>query len=305
MKTTRPPDLKPGSSIGIVASARKVSRQEMMPAIEMIRQWGYEVVEGIHLYDEQDQFSGTDEERASDFQAMLDDPEVGAIFCARGGYGSVRIIDRLDFSAFREHPKWIIGYSDATVFHSHINHTFGIQTLHGTMPVNFPENGEMNDSLKSLKRILEGGFPEYKLEAHPLNRMGSAQGIICGGNLSILYSLSSTPSDINTEGKILFIEDLDEYLYHIDRMMTNLKRSGKLEGLAGLVVGGMNEMNDNAIPFGKTAYEIIADVVSDYTFPVIFNFKSGHISENLGLIIGGHVEMEAGESCMLRFVPLS
>jgi muramoyltetrapeptide carboxypeptidase len=173
------------------------------------------------------------------------------------------------------------------------------------MPINFPEDGEMNSSLQSLKSILEGDYPEYSLPAHSLNRLGSAEGILCGGNLSMLYSMSGTLSDINTEGKILFIEDLDEYLYHIDRMMMNLKRSGKLEGLAGLVVGGMNEMNDNAIPYGKTAYEIIANAVDVYNFPVIFNFKSGHISENLGLIIGGSVEMEVGDRCSLRFARLS
>ena len=273
----------------------------MAPAIKILQQWGYEVVEGKHLLGDLNQFSGSDQERASDFQAMLDDPSIKAIFCARGGYGSVRIIDMLDFSCFRKNPKWIIGYSDITVFHSHISRHFGIQTLHGAMPINFPSDMGMNPGLQSLKEILEGGLPYYQCTAHPFNRSGKAKGMLCGGNLSLLYSLSGTASDIDTAGKILFIEDLDEYLYHIDRMMMNLKRSGKLEGLAGLVVGAMNDMNDNEIPYGKTAYEIIADAVAVYNFPVIFNFKSGHISENLGLIIGGHVEMEVGEKCSLKF----
>ena len=305
MINTPPSSLLAGDKIGIVAPARKVNPEEMAPAIEMLRQWGYEVIEAKHLYGDNNQFSGTDSERAADFQAMLDDDSIRAIFCARGGYGSVRIIDLLDFTRFAEMPKWIVGYSDITVFHSHINKHFGIQTLHAAMPINFPAGLKMNESLGSLKNILEGGLPDYYFPTHPFNRKGKAGGVLCGGNLSILYSLTGTASDIDTEGKILFIEDLDEYLYHIDRMMMNLKRSGRLEGIAGLVVGGMNDMNDNAVPFGKTAYEIIAEMVAVYNFPVIFDFKSGHNSENLGLIIGGHVEMEVDDKSLLRFTPLS
>jgi len=302
----RPPVLEPGNKVGIVAPARKVSREEMAPAIKMLRSWGYDVIEGEHLYNQENQYSGTDEQRTANFQSMLDDPDIKAIFCARGGYGSVRIIDKLDFSSFSEHPKWIVGYSDITVFHSHINRHFGIQTLHAAMPVNFPPDGQMNNSLKSMNAILRGEYPEYHISGHPFNWPGRARGVLTGGNLSMLYSMSGTPSDIETDGKILFIEDLDEYLYHIDRMMMNLKRSGKLQKLAGLVVGGMNDMNDNPIPFGRTAYEIIADSVSDYDFPKIFGFQGGHISENLGLIIGGMCEMEVtSDASVLRFSPLS
>ena len=300
-KNIRPPDLKPGDSVGIVAPARKVSKKEMAPAINILKQWGYEVVEGKYLYGRYNQFSGTNNERAADFQSMLDDDSIKAVFCARGGYGSVKIIDRLDFTQFRKNPKWIVGYSDITVFHSHINRHFGIQTLHASMPVNFPQDLKMRSSLESLKKVLDGGNPEYHFPAHHLNRQGVAEGRLIGGNLSILYSLTGTPSDIDTAGKILFIEDLDEYLYHIDRIMMNLKRSGKLENLAGLVVGGMSDMNDNTVPYGKTAYEIIAETLSVYNFPVIFGFKSGHIFENLGLIIGGHAHLKADESCSLRF----
>ena len=302
MNSICPPHLKPGDKIGIVAPARKVNRKEMAPALDMLQQWGYEPVEGKHLYGDYNQFSGTDKERTADFQAMLDDDSIRAIFCARGGYGAVRIIDPLDFTRFTEKPKWIVGYSDITVFHSHINKHFGIQTLHAAMPVNFPADLKMNEGLKSLKNILEGSLPDYHFPSHPFNRRGKVEGVLCGGNLSMLYSLTGTASDIDTEGKILFIEDLDEHLYHIDRMMMNLKRSGRLEGIAGLVVGGMNDMNDNTIPFGKTAYEIIAEMVAVYNFPVIFDFKSGHISENLGLIIGGYVHLDAGENCSLRFI---
>jgi muramoyltetrapeptide carboxypeptidase len=301
-RSIRPPSLVPGDKVGIVAPARKLSREEMLPALDILSDWGYEVVPGKHLYGDEHQFSGSDEERAYDFQAMLDDDSIKAIFCARGGYGSVRIIDRLDFRRFRQSPKWIIGYSDITVFHSHINQNYGIQTLHAAMPINFTPDGETQESLASLKQILDGGYPEYFIEPHDLNRAGSAKAQLTGGNLSLLYSLNATPSDIDTDGKILFIEDLDEYLYHIDRMLMNLKRSGKLKNLAGLVVGGMNDMNDNEVPFGSTALEIIAEAIAVYNFPVIFNFKSGHIPENLGLIIGGQVQMEVGEKCSLRFI---
>lgn len=302
MMKHRPPKLQPGDRVGILAPARKVSREELQASITMIKGWGYEVVEGQHLYDEYHQFAGSDRQRASDFQAMLDDESIKAVFCARGGYGSARIIDKIDFRAFCKSPKWIVGYSDITVFHSHISKNYQVQCLHAIMPINFPANCNMTASLSSMKDILEGKNPEYHFDPHPLNRAGKASAELCGGNLSILYSLAGTPSDIDTTGKVLFIEDLDEYLYHVDRMMMNLKRSGKLQGLAGLLVGGMNDMNDNTIPFGKTACEIIAEAVDVYNFPVIFNVKSGHISENLGLIIGGRMDMEAGESCVMRFI---
>lgn len=301
-KLIRPQSLKPGDRVGIVAPARKVSREEMAPAIEVIGLWGYGVIEGKHLYGSSDQYSGTDEERASDFQAMLDDPGIKAIFCARGGYGSVRIIDRLDFTAFGKSPRWVIGYSDITVFHSHINKHLGIQTLHAPMPINFPGDGKMNESLDNLKKLLEGEDTTYLIPAHPYNRSGNAVGQLCGGNLSMLYSLSGTPTDVETEGKILFIEDLDEYLYHIDRMMMNLKRSGKLENLAGLVVGGMSDMNDNEVPFGKTAYEIIAEAVSDYSYPLVFGFPAGHTPDNLALVMGGEYEFIVGERNSLRLL---
>lgn len=297
----RPHALRPGDTVGIVAPARKVSRGEMAPAIDIISGWGYRVAEGEHLYGVCNQYSGTDEARAADFQRMLDDPSVKAVFCARGGYGSVRIIDRLNFSRFMSEPSWIVGYSDITVFHSHVNRHCGVQTLQAAMPINFPADRKMNSSLQSLKDILDGGSPEYHLQAHPFNRPGKAEGILCGGNLSMLYSLSGTSTDIDTDGKILFIEDLDEYLYHVDRMMMNLKRSGRLEGLAGLIVGGMNKMNDNEIPFGKPAYEIVAETVSSFRFPVIFGFRSGHTPENMALIMGAGVSMEAAESCTLKF----
>lgn len=282
-----PTYLKRGDKIGIVATARKISKEELQPAIDILYSWGLEVVLSKNLFNTDNQYSGTDDERADDLQMMLDDSSVKAIISARGGYGTIRIIDKLDFTSFQKSPKWIIGYSDITVLHSHI-HNFGIETIHATMPINFTKNEEATES---LRKVLFGEIINYKIESHPLNRKGIAEGEIVGGNLSLLYALSGSDSDIDTKGKILFIEDLDEYLYHIDRMMMQLKRAGKLDNLAGLIVGGMTEMKDNLIPFGKTAEQIIIDVIKEYNYPVCFNFPAGHIDRNLAIIMGRNVKL--------------
>lgn len=287
MKFIQPEFLKKGDKIGIVACARKISKEELQPAINILQNWGLEVVLGKNIFNADHQFSGTDEERATDLQSMLDDTSIKAVISARGGYGTVRIIDKLDFSTFKKHPKWIIGYSDITVLHSHI-HNMGIQTLHATMPINFKVNEEATET---LRKALFGEEIHYSFESHALNKNGKAEGILVGGNLSLLYALCGSNSDIDTNGKILFIEDLDEYLYHIDRMMMNLKRSGKLSGLAGLIVGGMSDMKDNAIPFGKTAEAIILDAVKEYNYPICFHFPCGHIDRNLAIVLGRKVEL--------------
>lgn len=297
-----PPYLKTGDKVAIIATARKVSYAEMEPSIAQLKSWGLKVLTGNYLTAESNQFAGTDEERTADLQQMMDDPEVKAIFCARGGYGSVRIIDRLDFTHFIASPKWIVGYSDITVFHSHINKNFGIETLHGTMPINFPSDGFETPSTESLRKALFGEEINYRITSHPLNRRGTVSAEVIGGNLSMLYSLSGSSSDINTEGKILFIEDVDEYLYHIDRMMMNLKRAGKLSNLAALVVGGMTGMNDNTIPYGFTAEEIIASSVAEYDFPVCFNFPAGHQENNFALIMGRQADLTVGEESGLIFL---
>lgn len=287
-----PSYLKKGDKIGIVASARKISREEIQPAITILNSWGLEVVLGRNLFNADNQFSGTDDERAEDLQQMLDDNSIKAVISARGGYGTIRIIDKLNFNNFKKNPKWIIGYSDITVLHSHI-HNFGIETLHATMPINFEKNKEATES---LRKALFGETLNYEIETSTLNRKGTAEGALIGGNLSLLYALSGSVSDINTNGKILFIEDLDEYLYHIDRMMMNLKRAGKLANLAGLIVGGMTEMKDNAIPFGKSAEEIIIDAVKEYNYPVCFNFPAGHIDKNLAIYMGKTVSLKINET---------
>lgn len=287
-----PPELRKGDTIAIVAPARSVSEEDMEPAIQILNQWGLQVITGKNLFNRYHQFSGTDQERASDFQQMLDDERIKAILCARGGYGTMRTLQQLSFEKFINHPKWIIGFSDITVLHSYINHSLGIKTLHAQMADNFPKNGKGNQSLKLLKDTLFGRTLTLSWDTEEeASHKTEVTGQLTGGNLSVLYSLSATPFDISTNGKILFLEDVDEYLYHVDRMMMNFKLSGKLEHIKGLVIGGMTEMNDNKVPFGKTAYEIIRDVTEDYDFPRFFDCPSGHINNNFPLIMGGTMKI--------------
>lgn len=286
-----PKSLKKGDLIAVVSTARKVSKEELDPAIKMIEEWGLKVVLGKTIGVEENQFAGNDALRAKDLQEMLDNPEIKAIWCAKGGYGTVRIIDKLNFSSFKKQPKWIIGYSDITVLHSHI-HTFGIETLHAQTLLGLEKKSE--ETGKSIQNVLFGKdySISYSMKSlQEFNRTGLAKGEIIGGNLSILYSLCGSNSAIKTDGKILFIEDLDEYLYHIDRMMMNLKRNGMFDNLAGLIIGGMTEMNDNAIPYGKSTAEIIFDTVREYNYPVCFEFPSGHIEDNRALIMGREAEL--------------
>jgi muramoyltetrapeptide carboxypeptidase len=299
----RPDYLKTGDTVIIVSTARKVSRMEIKPAIDLLTSWGLNVQTGKNLYKSDNQFSGTDEERAGDLQRALNS-KAQAILFARGGYGTVRIIDAIDWKRFIKNPKWLIGFSDLTVLHSHIQRNCGIQSLHGPMAFNLA--GLNATCLNVYKETLFGSPLRYsssKQQPHleKLNRKGKAKGRLIGGNLSVLYSALGSPSDIDTEGKILFLEDLDEYLYHIDRMMINLKRNGKLKGLAGLIVGGMNDMKDNTIPFGKTAEEIIHEAVAEYSFPVVYGFPAGHIPNNYPLILGSEVTLNVTDKMELTF----
>ena len=278
-----PEKINTGDKIGIVATARKISLEELAPAIAIIESWGLKVELGRFLFEENNQFSGTLEQRTVALQNMLDDNSIKAILCARGGYGTVQIIDQINFSKFIKEPKWVIGYSDITVLHSHI-HSFGIATLHATMPINFANNSKK--SLNSLSKVLFTSKNSITISSHKFNQLGRVKAEIVGGNLSILYSLLGSDSDLETAGKILFIEDLDEYLYHIDRMMINLKRNGKFQHLKGMIVGSMVEMNDNEIAFGKTANEIILEHIKDYDFPFCFGFPSGHLDDNRSIILG-------------------
>lgn len=288
-----PPQLKTGDTIGIVSTARKILKEEIEFAIQTFESWGLKVVLGKTIGAEYHQFAGEDKFRAQDFQEMLDNPEIKAIICARGGYGTVRVLDHLDFSKFPENRKWIVGYSDVTALHAFINCFLETQTIHGTMPINFANN--TIEALLTLKKALFGENFSIVCEPHLFNKNGTIKGEIVGGNLSILYSILGTKSDFKSDNKILFMEDLDEYLYHIDRMVVALKNAGKFNNLKGLIVGGMTSMNDNAIPFGKNAEEIINNHLQDFDFPICYNFCAGHIRNNNSIVFGKEIKLSITE----------
>lgn len=294
-----PASLQKGDRIRIVAPAGKVSKEKVLPGIELLQDVGYEVFIGKHVFDRHFQYAGTDQQRASDLQEAMDDPQTKAIVCARGGYGSVRLIEKLDFSSLLKNPKWLVGFSDITVFHSMLN-KLGLASIHGAMPAFFLENKKPTKSFHSLMDVLTSGNSEMKFESHSLNCEGNCSGELVGGNLSLLYSLQGTPWQLDTKGKILLIEDLSEYLYHLDRMMQNFRLSGQLNDLAGLVVGGFTDMQENESPYGKSAYEIIREAVESCHFPVCFDFPSGHIPKNLSLVFGATYHLDVGETCSLK-----
>ena len=278
-----PPYLVKGDKIAIVSPARKISVEELSPALEQIRNWGFIPVLGKNVYEVSNQFAGTDEQRLADLQWALDEPEIKAVIGSRGGYGCLRLIDQLDFSNFTKKPKWLVGYSDLTVFHSHINKITNVASIHATMPINFGKN---KAATQTLVDSLSGKMNTYSFSLQEQKNAQDIEGIVTGGNLSLLYAMLGSPSDIDTTDKILFIEDLDEYLYHIDRMMIAMKRAGKLKNLKALVVGSFTEMKDNAVTFGKNAHEIILDAVKEYTYPVYFNFPAGHQDINFSMVFG-------------------
>jgi muramoyltetrapeptide carboxypeptidase len=286
--------LKKGDTIAIVSPARAIASEEIQPAVHFFETHGLQVVLGNHIHTIHHQMAGTDAEKVEDIQAFINDPNIRAIVSTRGGYGCVRLIDQLDLTPLAKQNKWFLGYSDVTVFHSHIHQNFGTPTIHSTMPINISNEPSLEEleSNTTLIAALMGQDIRYNIASHPLNKEGDASGILVGGNLSILYSICGSASDISTQGKILFIEDLDEYLYHIDRMMMNLKRTGKLDHLAALVVGGMSDMNDNNIPYGKTAEEIILEHTAAYDYPIYFGFQAGHQKPNVALRLGMKAEIK-------------
>jgi muramoyltetrapeptide carboxypeptidase len=285
-----PPFLKPGDTVLIVATARFISREEVASAQQVLEGWGFKVELAPDLFRTDNQYGGTDAHRAACLQWALDHPEASAMLLARGGYGTLRIIDHVSFAGFEKKPKWMCGFSDATVLHSHL-HRLGYCSLHSPMVNTFLRDRE---STLSLKALLSGEKIPYEIAAHEMNVTGRAEGELIGGNLSVLYALSGSVSEMNFRNKILFLEDLDEYLYHIDRMMMQLKRSGKLERIAGLVVGGFSEMKDNKVPFGKNAEEIILEAVREYGYPVCFGFPAGHEDVNMAFYHGKRVKLEVG-----------
>ncbi|MGV3504985.1 MAG: S66 peptidase family protein [Adhaeribacter sp.] len=286
-----PAPLRPGDKIAIVALARKINLEDIQPAIVTFQSWGLEVVLGKTLSSQYHIFAGTDQERAADLQLMLDRPDIKAVISARGGYGSARLLELVDFSQFALHPKWVIGFSDITALLAHIQ-KMGIACIHGIMPTLFSKPGS-EAAKETLRQALFGERVVYpSLPAHALNREGQGQGELTGGNVSLLASVIGTPSEVDFSGKILFIEEVEEYLYSLDRLLVHLKRSGKLTQLAGLVVGHMTQMQDNAEPFGKTAQEIVWEHTQSYAYPVAFGFPTGHEEENLALVCGRVARLE-------------
>lgn len=297
MMNKAPNFLKKGDKVAIIATAKNFEKKELETSIRILQSWGLEVVLGKNLYKKENQFAGTDPQRLEDLQWALDTKDIKAIFCARGGYGTARIIDGVDWSGFIKAPKWLIGFSDVTVLLSEIQ-LQKIQCIHGPMPILFATKG-YELSLKKLQETLFGKAINYKITPQSINRMGEATGELTGGNLAILCSLLGTPSQVDTKNKILFIEDVGENLYRVDRMMVQLKRAAVLESLAGLIVGHFTAMEDNAVRFGKSAQGIIADAVSEYKYPVCYGFPAGHEPDNLPLILGTEIRLSVKKTYCL------
>ncbi|WP_457616484.1 S66 peptidase family protein [Lutibacter sp.] len=307
----QPPYLKKGDTIAIVAPAGRLKngQKEVEEAIKLVESWGLHVVLGAHVFEKNYHFAGTDDERASDFQAALDNPNIKAIWCARGGYGTVRIIDKLDYTTFKKHPKWIIGYSDVTALHNEI-HNLGIESMHALMPISLPEKDEhyrenlekMSEAIASFKKALFGKKLQYTIPSSKYNRLGNAKGQLVGGNLTLLHTMLGSRTSISTKNKILFFEEIGEYKYHIDRMLQSLKRAGYFENCKGVIVGGITKVRKNTTPFGKTVEALILEVLSEYDFPVVFDFPAGHDSDNRALILGRNVTLEVTkEKTKLKF----
>jgi len=289
-----PPYLKAGDKIAIVSPAGKVNPEIVKHGANRLREEGFEVEIGEHAFSQSGIFAGTDAERARDMQYALDDESVKAIIFSRGGYGSLRTHQLLDWRRFLQHPKWIVGFSDITVFHVFL-YQQGVASVHGVMPAFFDQQGVLSESFRLTIDLLKGKIPWYKEVNHPLNRMGEASGQLIGGNLSIVYSLRGTSLDFPSEGNILFIEDLSEYHYHLDRMMMNLKTGGVLERISGLVVGHFSDMKDGDTAYGQTTAEIIREAVDDYNYPVMFGFPAGHVMPNYPLLMGAQTQLNVNE----------
>lgn len=286
-----PPKLKSGDIVGLVAPARKISPLQVEPAIIVLESWGLTTRLGENIFSSNHSYlAGTDKERAKDFQSMIDDPDVKAIFCARGGYGSTRIIEDIDFTSLKRNPKWIIGFSDVTAFHLRLLSN-GIASIHATMPI-FYGRKESQRSVESIRKVLFDGHCEITSELSEFNRAGHTAAQVLGGNLSLLMDSLNTPSEPDLENKILIVEEVDEYFYKLDRMFTQLRRTGKLKGLAGLVIGHMTDIKNSDLDFGETVHDIVMHAVRDYQYPVAFSFPSGHHEPNHAWIQGGEATLD-------------
>lgn len=297
--TRIPPFLKPGDSIGICCPAGALTLEDIQPMLSQLKSWGFDILVGETVGTQFGKFSAPDEVRIRDFQALLDNPTIKAILFGRGGYGVGRIIDDVQFDKFTQEPKWLLGYSDITCIHSHVHTQLGISTIHGHMSGGYKSKEFDAASTQSIFDVLTGNSIRYKIAPHAMNRKGSARGQLVGGNLCLMSDLIGTPSDLDTRGKILFIEDIAEYKYNLDRKMWQLLRAGKLEHLAGLIVGGFTDTLDNEVPFGMTEYELVWEKVKDFTYPVCFDFPVGHQPRNVALKCGVEYELSVGEEDVL------
>lgn len=294
MKT--PAFLAPGDKIAIVCPAGYMPATKATKCIKTLKKWGYEVVKGKTLGGtSKNYFSGSETERLNDLQAHLDNPNVKAILCGRGGYGTTHLLDKLDWKKFKKNPKWIIGFSDITILHTYLHEQLGIISIHGPMANAFNEDKGNNRYILSLKDTLEGKPTHYNCVPHPFNRDGKAKAAVVGGNLSLLAHAIGTNADLHTKGKILFIEDIGEQLYNVERMLLQLKRAGKLDNLKGLIIGGFSQNKDTERPFGKDIYQLIRDVIKEYTFPVCFGFPISHEKENVAIAYGSKYRLEIND----------
>ncbi len=293
-KMIQPPYLKAGDTVAIVAPSGilKNRNDEVQQAIDLLESWGLHAVVGKHVFSKADHFAGTDDERCEDFQNALDDPKISAIWCARGGYGTVRVLDKLDYTKFKNNPKWLIGYSDITALHNQF-HNERIESIHAMMCVSLTEDKEgLKETISTFKDAIFGKSLSYTLSGSTYNKVGIVKGPLVGGNLTILHTMLGSKTSIDTSGKILFIEEIGEYKYHIDRMLQSLKRAGYFDNCKGVLVGDMTKMRKNTTPWGTSVEQLILDALAEYDFPIAFNMHAGHEDDNRAMILGRTVELK-------------
>ena len=294
----QPKFLKTGDTVAIVAPSGilKNRQREVKQAVDLLKSWGLNTVVGKHVFSKDNHFAGTDEQRCEDFQKAMDDPKISAIWCARGGYGTVRILDKLDYSKFKQNPKWLIGYSDITALHNQF-HNKGFQSIHSLMCVSLTKDlDEIKETIDTFKSTIFGKSINYTLEGSDYNRVGETTGELVGGNLTILHTMLGSETSIDTSGKILFIEEIGEYKYHIDRMLQSMKRAGYFDNLKGLVVGDMSKMRKNTTLWGTSVEQLILDALSEYDFPIAFNMPAGHEKDNRALVLGAKINLKVDKA---------